>query len=174
MSNYVDDDLDLPNVPKVDSTGGATGQWDASDAEAHRSFLLDLKNAHLGTTVTNATGAIIAPGAPCYVSSSGVLKSKANAASTAECDGLAAAQFAIGGTGKLRARGDMPLTTAQWDAVTGQTGGLTPDTVYYVDTATAGKLTTTAPSANPNLITRVGRALSSTVMRLGVQPPIGL
>lgn len=175
MSNWVDDNLDLAHFPKVDGASDATGTVEDTDMNAIRQALLDLKDSILGPSVTNAAGVIIAPGAPCYVSAANsILRSKADASATAECDGLAMAQFAIGGTGRLRARGDMPLTTAQWDAVTGQTGGLTPGAVYYVDPATAAKLTATAPTTATQFDTRVGRAVSTTLMRLGLQPPIGL
>lgn len=56
--------------------------------------------------------------------------------------------------------GEVTLTTAQWDVITGGSGGLMPSNgpVYYLSAATAGRITTTAPSIKaPVLI-----ALSTT------------
>lgn len=58
------------------------------------------------------------------------------------------------------------LTTAQWDAVTGQSGGLTRGAVYYLSQSVIGGITTTRPSTPGTYTTRVGIALSPTVMAL--------
>jgi hypothetical protein len=66
-------------------------------------------------------------------------------------------------------------TTAQWDAVvTGESGGLTPGTTYWLDPTTAGNLTATPPSTVTQFDTYVGVAQSSTVMILGIAQPIGV
>jgi len=180
MSNFVDDDLDLPNSPKVDAVAPpvgvpATEQFAAADHQAIRQALLDIKNQHVGPSATNADGVIIPPGAPCrYSGATSIARAKADAAANAEVDGLALAQLAIAGAGKLRVAGIHTLATALWDAVTGQTGGLTPNTVYYLDPSNAGKLTTTAPTTAGQQVVRIGRAINSTQMRLLIQPPIGL
>ena len=48
-------------------------------------------------------------------------------------------------SGVIATGGPLTASTAQWDAITGQVGGLTPNTRYYLDPTTAGKLTITAP-----------------------------
>jgi hypothetical protein len=48
--------------------------------------------------------------------------------------------------------------------VTGQVGGLTPNSTYYLSAATAGALTTTAPSTAGQFVYRVGKAISTTQM----------
>lgn len=178
MSNYVDDNLDLANHPKADGAGDATGVWDASDANAVRSALNDLKNAFrslVRATLTNSTGGTIPPGTPVYASAAGVLsKSKADASATADVDCLAFDSIANATSGQGQSVGFMTLTTAQWDAVTGQTGGLTANAHYYLDPATAGKITTTVPTTVGQFLVHIGRAISTTQMRLLIQPPIGL
>jgi len=54
--------------------------------------------------------------------------------------------------------GELTLTTAQWDAITNQSGGLTPGSTYYLSSFTAGKIST-----NVGLIyAPVLRGISST------------
>jgi hypothetical protein len=53
-------------------------------------------------------------------------------------------------------------TTGQWDAVTGGSGGLTPGVYYYVSAATAGLLTTTAPTTTGEVVKQAIWAISST------------
>jgi len=67
-------------------------------------------------------------------------------------------------SGAIAFAGVMAATTTQWDAVTGQSGGLTPGAPYYLSSVTPGALTTTAPSTN--YLSVVGRAMSTTKMAL--------
>lgn len=67
--------------------------------------------------------------------------------------------------------GPATLTRAQWDAVvTGQSGGLTPRTVYYLSSTEPGKMVTDPPSAGGTYIMRVG--VAKDAMTLYVQPGI--
>lgn len=66
--------------------------------------------------------------------------------------------------------GVVTLTTAEWDVVTSGSGGLTPGARYYLDTA--GKITTTAPTAPGTFVTPIGRAITSTIMALRITPYI--
>jgi hypothetical protein len=70
--------------------------------------------------------------------------------------------------------GFLTATTGQWDAVTGQTGGLTPGALYYLSVATAGKLTLTATETVGEFVERVGKAVSTTRMEVTVMPRIKL
>ena len=123
-------------------------------------------------SLTNGSGVTaINPGAPVYVSAgSTVLLARANAVGTAVVVGLACATIATSGSGFVAPSGLLTLTTGQWDAVTGQTGGLTPGSTYYLDTATAGKLTATMPTTG--FITVVGLAISTQVMFIMTHPPL--
>ena len=62
--------------------------------------------------------------------------------------------------------GTLELTTGQWDAVTGQSGGLTAGHYYWLNQTTAGAITTTQPASG--YIQCVGKAFSTTVMDVSV------
>src|SRR6185369_10687560 len=57
--------------------------------------------------------------------------------------------------------GTLTLTTGQWDAVCGTSGGLTRGDYYWVD-STAGKLTATQPSGSSNFQQCALKAMSTT------------
>jgi len=97
---------------------------------------------------------------------------QADAQPTVRVAGLAAEAVGSGNTGNMLADGVLTLTTIQWDAVTGQTGGLTPGANYFLSEATAGQLTATAPTTG--FVVRVGHALSDTEFEIEVQQPIKL
>lgn len=111
------------------------------------------------------------PGTPLVPTGGGannnVIFSKANAGGTANVAGLAATAGEFPGNVDIQFAGPLTLTTAQWDARTGGSGGLTPNAVYYLSAATAGQLTTTPPT-DPNYITPIGFALSATTMMLQI------
>jgi hypothetical protein len=106
----------------------------------------------------------------------GVNLAEANASSTSQAIGLVlSTTIATTASGNMQIAGPFTATTAQWDAVvTGESGGLTPGTAYWLDPATAGNLTATPPSTPTQFDTYVGIAQSSTVMILGIAQPIGV
>lgn len=69
-------------------------------------------------------------------------------------------------SGNVAVSGIMEATTGQWDAVTGQTGGLTYGAIYYLSNATAGALTTTAPGSG--YVAPIGIALSTTKIKINI------
>jgi hypothetical protein len=105
------------------------------------------------TVLTNANAAAVVVCAPVYVSANDSFdKAQANA--------------------PVRSGGVLAATTAQWDAVAATTGGLARGTYYYLDPATAGKLTATAPSTAGQFVVEVGLALSTTELLIRPRPPI--
>lgn len=102
--------------------------------------------------------------------------SDASAAATANCAGIAvsAGEESTNGTAggyiDVQYAGPCTLTTAQWDRVTGGSGGLTPHAVYFVSPTTAGRLTTTDPEPLGDYATKVGFALNATTMMLQITP----
>lgn len=100
-----------------------------------------------------------------------VLYSDASAEGTSFVLGLAASaseQLGYrGGHVDIQYAGPLTLTTAQWDRVTGESGGLTPGELYYLSN-TAGMLSQT-PGDN---IVQVGRAVSATTMLIQIQYPL--
>lgn len=124
----------------------------------------------------NNTGGALVKGTPVYVPLAGeVAKARANATGTKNVFGLVAdASIADAASGGIQTDGVLTATTAEWDAVTGQSGGLTTDAVYFLSAATAGMLTTTAPTADGHFVCRVGLALSPTELEITFHAPIKL
>ena len=129
-------------------------------------------------SVLSATGAIavlqnvdtsaVSAGAPIYAFTSASTFKRANASAVATKAVLGLVletAIAVSATGRVQTAGLVTLTTGQWDSVTGQSGGLTPGTVYYLDVV-AGLLKTTAPTTGAVRV--VGVALSTTVMQLQI------
>lgn len=126
-------------------------------------------------SVTNGEGAAaIVIGAPVYASAADtVKKAQANAKATSQLVGLGLdATIAAAGTGNIITGGTLVATTGQWDAVAGTTGGLTFNTRYFLDPATAGKITSTVPTTVGQCVVVVGLALSATEMLVEFDPPI--
>lgn len=125
-------------------------------------------------SLTNDESGAVVCGTPVYSDAAdGYKKARANATGTSLVIGLQQeASVAAAGTGTIQNDGVLPLTTAQWDAVTGDTGGLTFNSLYWLDPATAGKLTKTAPSTVGQLVCPVGRALSTTEMLINIQTTV--
>lgn len=73
-----------------------------------------------------------------------------------------------GGLVRVQFSGPLTLTTAQWDAITGGSGGLTTSDAYYlaVGGTADGRLTVTRPSGSGDAIVQVGVALNRTTLLL--------
>ena len=119
-------------------------------------------------TLTNSSAGAIAIGTPVYVSAANACQpSRANASGTAKVIGLVSATtISAAATGTIRKDGTLTASTVQWDAITGQTGGLTPGSSYFLSEATTGRLTTTAPVVG--WVLPVGVALSTTDFEIQV------
>lgn len=75
----------------------------------------------------------------------------------------------VGITGSI-----VDLSTGVWDTVTGQSGGLTKDAIYYLSDATAGHLLpNNPPVATGTFALRIGVALSTTRLLVQIGTPIG-
>lgn len=127
--------------------------------------------------VANSDSAAIAFGTPVYsVAADSVKRAQANAKSTAAVIGLVYdASIAAAANGNIAENGTLVGTTTQWDAVvTGETGGLSFNALYFLDSANVGKLTTTVPSGNGTGVcnTLIGRAISTTELVLSIGQPI--
>jgi hypothetical protein len=123
-------------------------------------------------TQTNDEAGAIVIGTPVYNDAiDGVKKGQANAAPTSKILGLVAdVTVATGQPANIQTSDIMVATTAQWDAVAGTTGGLAFGVDYYLDPATAGKLTSTATSTVGQYLVRIGRALSTTELDIRIDP----
>lgn len=115
------------------------------------------------------------PGTPVYQTASAeevglVNKARANTTSTSSVAGLTVGQAVAEENAHTQFAGPLTLTTAQWDAVTGGSGGLTPGSTYYLSAATAGRITATAPSSGGQFVTQVGIAMSARTMLVQIGP----
>lgn len=142
--------------------GGQIQQLQAGDTIASPIFV---------SQVNDEAGAIVI-GTPVYNDvADGVKKAKADAAVTTSVLGLVAdVTVATGQPANIQTGDILVATTAQWDAITGGSGGLTPKVWYYLDPATAGKLTLTATSTTGQYLCRIGLALSATELDIRIDP----
>jgi len=124
--------------------------------------------------VENAEVSAIPKGTPVYVFADGqVKKAQADASGTIEVLGLVyPTSIAPSATGWIITDGILEASTAEWDAITGGSGGLTAGSIYYLDPDAAGMLTTTAPTTVGNYVVRVGKALSTTELEITITQPI--
>lgn len=113
-------------------------------------------------------------GSPVYVKISGNLGlAQANAIPQTRVRGLAVVSALPGFSSEVQTQGLFVATTAEWDAITGQVGGLTVAASYYVDSTTPGSLSTTSPSqGSGEYCAFVGTALSSTELDIDIRTPI--
>lgn len=81
---------------------------------------------------------------------------------------------AAAASGTYQSDGILIATTAQWDVVTGGSGGLTPGASYFLSAATAGGMTTTPPSTAGQFIVFLGIAKSTTEFDITLNRPFKL
>ena len=106
--------------------------------------------------------------------SESVDKAQANADGTSDVHGLAAEGITAATTGSIVTEGPLTLTTGEWDAIAGTTGGLTPSALYYLDPSTAGHITETAPTTAGQSVSEVGEAVSSTKLEVRIRRRVKL
>jgi len=121
---------------------------------------------------TNGQGSTVVPGSVGYESADEILLALADDMTSGKVFGVWIESVADNALGNICLGGAVELTTAEWDAVTDDTGGLTPGDTYYLSAADAGQMTRTAPSTG--VVTVVGWAASSTVLFVGIERPIKL
>lgn len=123
-------------------------------------------------TVPNGSGGALVVGAAVYMLANGTGAQKADANDTAPARNVfGLVSVGIGGSGgnvTVRQEGDLTLTTAEWDAVTGDTGGLVPFTEYYLD-VTAGLIEKVVPATTGDNIVVIGIAKSATTMNIHIR-----
>lgn len=147
-------------------TNGQIEQLQAGDILANPSII---------SRTNNNAGSLVF-GTPVKVDGAGGIdKAQANSLTDSKVLGLVAdASIATTAVGNVQIDTVIEGTTGDWDAVTGQVGGLTAGATYWLDSATAGKLTSTAPSASGEVVARVGLAISATELELEVGQTIRL
>lgn len=102
-----------------------------------------------------------------------VTTSEANGLSSAATIGLlTSAVDASNRDSSAQYAGIVEMTTAEWDAVTGDTGGLALGVLYYVSSTVTGKISSTRTGVSNRCITLLGIALSPTELQLQICGPI--
>jgi hypothetical protein len=139
------------------------GNWYDAPAGADDSFL--------STTLPNGDSVTLVPGMP-VINISGMFK-RGNATSlgTALIVGLVVLGNTPTNPVTVITTGNLVMTTAQWDAITGDVGGLIPGLLYFLGLS-LGALTTSAPLLDGQSVTQVGEALTSTIMAVLPRRPI--
>lgn len=113
------------------------------------------------------------PGNVVYPDGAGTVDlARANATGTSKALGLSTGTVSAASSGQVQVNGIVTLTTAEWDAVAGTTGGLTAGTYYFLSTATAGHMTSTPPSTVGQTVQKIGQAISTTSMNVMISDPI--
>jgi hypothetical protein len=145
------------------------------DLQAGETLDVPTSQTNVSALTNGETGAITV-GTVVYISAADTVeKAMADASATAAVFGVVyAPSITAGASGSIATDGPVTATTAQWDALTGDTGGLVAGANYYLSEATAGGLTKTAPSASGEFVTRVGKAVSTTVLELNIADPYEL
>lgn len=123
---------------------------------------------------TNDTSGTTVCGSPVYNDAADGFKlGKADASGTCNIIGLQYdATILTTVAGNIAVGGVLALTTTQWDAVFGTSGGLAYGTVYFLSDATAGDGTSTAPTTTGHYNVRLGRAISTTELQIDIGVPI--
>lgn len=119
-------------------------------------------------TITNNSGVTMPVGAPV---TAGGLRGSAASITNAAVIGLTLASSAAGGQVMVQPSGLMLLSTAEWDVVTGGSGGLVAGSVYVLST-TAGMLATAVPSTQGQAVVVIGRARDATSLILEIAQPV--
>ena len=147
-------------------TAGQIEQLQAGDSLA--------SNDLVSRTNSNASPIII--GQAVYVDGAGTVDlAQANAVGTKNVLGLVAdVSIASAASGGILTDGVLTATTGQWDAVTGQVGGLTAGAKYFLSASTAGGLTTTAPTVSGDYVAGIGQGLSTTEMEITISQTVRL
>lgn len=76
-----------------------------------------------------------------------------------------------GQTGTFQYSGEFTATTAQWDAITGQSGGLTPGAIYFGSLSAPGEISN-GIIAPGDIALQIGIAKNATTMILQIAPPV--
>jgi hypothetical protein len=115
--------------------------------------------------LNNSTASSVAMCRAVYPTSAGLGLAQANASATKNVIGLVKdTAIAAGANGNIQSDGVFVATTAQWSAVSGETNGLTPNSIYYLSATTPGAITSTPPSTAGQYVVQVGIALSATAL----------
>ncbi len=159
-------------TPPVEAIG--VRWWDTGELQEYvwSGTLWKLVGSSSGFTYSaeNKGGTTILDGMAAAVHTSGVGVVKASAADNSKpAVGLAVLFINPAASGGIQTEGVFEL--ANWTDVIGA-ASLTAKAIYYLDPATAGMLTATAPTTTGQVVQVVGRAVSTTKLDIEIGDPI--
>jgi hypothetical protein len=110
-------------------------------------------------------------GNPLYiVSGTGhVLPAQASSSTAAQVAGLSITDTSSGATCRFLSEGS--IERSDWSTVAG-TVNLSAGVFYYLDSSTAGRITSTAPTTPGQYVVRIGRAIDTTTLDIEIELPI--
>ena len=135
----------------------------------------DTLNAPIDTpiVINQTLTSNVLPGSIVYADAAdSVDLARANASGTTKPIGMSAAAGTAAASGDIIVDGPVVLTTGEWDAIMGTTGGLTAGAEYFLSAATAGMGTGTATTTVGQYVVPLGIALSTTELLLNIDRPI--
>lgn len=113
-------------------------------------------------TLTNADVGAHALGDVVYISGNDAAKkAQANAIGTKDAIAFAMGAIGAGAAGSY-----------QTDGILAGLAGLVANTIYYLSAATAGGMTSVAPTAAGQYVVRLGKAISTTELEINIERPI--
>jgi hypothetical protein len=122
--------------------------------------------------VINSDVVTLLPGMPVIaVGPNAIARASAASSGLAAVDGIAFSIAAVATACMMRGQGRIDLSTAEWDAVTGEIGGLFPTARYYLGLV-PGTLTSAPPFAIGQSVCLIGKAFSPQSLIIELAPPI--
>lgn len=119
--------------------------------------------------MTNGNAGALVIGTPVYCKSNGDAdKGSTSNADSAELVGLVSdTTIASAAVGNVQTSGQLSASTAQWDALLGTTGGLTPGSDYFLNTSGSMGVNPSGPRA-----VKCGKALSTQKFLIRIEPSV--
>lgn len=114
----------------------------------------------------------ILPGSWVYTHTSSVVKlAIATSLGTSHVVGVVTS-MGSGSNVNTQTVGVVTLTTSQWDATMGTTGGLTPGVTYFLSSISPGGGTSSPADVTGNILISLGCAMTSTDFRIAIDSPV--
>jgi hypothetical protein len=124
------------------------------------------------TRTNNGDSVPLVPGMPVtIVGDDLVMRAWAASTAFARVDGVIVIGNGLTLPVVMRKAGRLNLTTAEWDARTGDVGGLVPPLTYYLG-LTPGSLSLIPPSADGQSVAVIGKALTPTSLIIQLADPL--
>lgn len=126
-------------------------------------------------TALNGNAGTLPAGTPIYqtTTSDTIDSARANSFATSDVVGFLVASTATATQGTYQDSGRLKLTTAEWDAITGDTGGLVAGSTYWLSILQAGKMVKIAPSTT-GVSKKLGYAVTTEEFQIQIGETYGI